>query len=70
MNATSQHAKVRATVRLGEQTFVSGDVVAGKMEVECKVDKGLAIGVIMVELLAFEGEQHIHLIALLHDLTS
>lgn len=55
MNATSQHAKVRASLQFADQTFVSGDVVAGKMEVECKIDKGLAMGVIMVELLAFEG---------------
>lgn len=55
MNATSQHAKVRTSLRFAEETFVSGGVVAGKMEVECKTDKGLALGIIMVELLAFEG---------------
>lgn len=55
MNATSQHPKVRASLRFVDQTFVSGEAIAGKMELECKTDKGLAISIILVELLAFEG---------------
>lgn len=55
MNAVSRHAKVKVSLKLADQEFVSGEYVAGKMDLECKTDKGLAIGVIMVELLAFEG---------------
>lgn len=29
--------------------------MTGKMEMECKTDKGLGIGIIMVELFAVEG---------------
>lgn len=55
MNTTSHHAKMRTSLRFAEDTFVSGGVVAGKMEVESKADKALGIGIIMVELLATEG---------------
>lgn len=55
MNATSSHAKVKTTLRFANQSVVSGEFVAGKMELECKADKGLGVGMIMVELLAFEG---------------
>ncbi|KAI0342740.1 hypothetical protein BDW22DRAFT_1357238 [Trametopsis cervina] len=54
MNAVSHHSKVKATLRFAEQKYVSGENVAGKVELECKADKGLAVGIIMVELLAFE----------------
>ncbi|KAI0696451.1 hypothetical protein BC835DRAFT_1414282 [Cytidiella melzeri] len=54
MNAVSRHAKVKATLKFADQRFVSGEHVAGKMEMECKTDNGLAIGNIVVELLAFE----------------
>lgn len=55
MNVVTHHAKVRTTLRFAEQLFVAGGMVTGKMEMECKADKGLAIGVIMAELYAIEG---------------
>ena len=56
MNASPHHPKVRVTLRLGEPLSVAGGFVTGKMEMECKADKGLGIGMIMVELFAIEGE--------------
>ncbi|KAI0091276.1 hypothetical protein BDY19DRAFT_904724 [Irpex rosettiformis] len=55
MNAISRHAKVKVALKFAEQQFVSGEHVAGKMELECKTDNNLAIGVIMVELFASEA---------------
>ena len=55
MNATNHHSKVRTTLKFGDSLFVAGGAVSGKMEMECKTDKGLGIGVIMVELFAIEG---------------
>ncbi|KAI0766786.1 hypothetical protein BC629DRAFT_1596287 [Irpex lacteus] len=54
MNAVSRHSKVKVSLKFAEQRFVSGEYVAGKMELECKTDSNLALGIIMVELLAFE----------------
>src|SRR6202043_766069 len=47
--------KVKVTLTLGQSTFVAGEHVAGKVEIECRADKGLGIGVIMVELFGIEG---------------
>ena len=55
MNAVSRHAKVKVSLKFADRQFVSGEHVAGKMELECKTDNNLAIGIIMVELLASEG---------------
>lgn len=55
MNAISYHSKVRVSLKFGHPLFVAGDAVSGKMEMECKTDKGLGIGVIMAELFAIEG---------------
>ena len=55
MNATTHHSKVRTTLKFADPLFVAGGAVSGKMEMECKTDKGLGIGVIMVELFAIEG---------------
>lgn len=55
MNVISSHAKLRATLRFADSLFVAGDAVSGKMEVECKADTGLAMGIIMVELFGVEG---------------
>jgi len=55
MNASPYHPKVKVTCKLSDPRYVAGDFVAGKMEVECKTDKGLGLGVIMVELTAIEG---------------
>ena len=55
MNASPHHSKVKVSLKLPEGTFVAGNAVTGKMEMECKSDRGLGIGVIMVELFAVEG---------------
>jgi hypothetical protein len=54
MNATTNHSKIRVKVTLPKESVIAGRFVTGKMEVECKSDK-LGIGVIMVELFAFQG---------------
>jgi len=54
INATTDHSKIRVSITLSRQSVVAGRYVTGKMEVECKSDK-LGIGVIMVELFAFQG---------------
>ncbi|TFY51911.1 hypothetical protein EVJ58_g10311, partial [Rhodofomes roseus] len=54
MNASPNHSKVKVSLKLPDSTFVAGGVVTGKMEMECKSDRGLGIGVIMVELFAVE----------------
>ncbi|KAL6307465.1 hypothetical protein BKA93DRAFT_727408 [Sparassis latifolia] len=54
MNASPYHPKVRVSLKLAEPLFVAGSTITGKMEVECKADKGLGIGVIMAELFAIE----------------
>jgi hypothetical protein len=56
MNAVSRHSKVKVSLKFADHQFVSGENVAGRMELECKTDNGLAIGIIKVEFLAFEGE--------------
>jgi hypothetical protein len=58
MNASPHHSKVRVSCKLSDPLYVAGGFVAGKMEVECRTDKGLGLGVIMVELLAIEGQPH------------
>ena len=57
MNASPYHPKVKTSIKLGESLYVAGGVVAGKIQMECKADKGLGIGAIMVELFAIEGAQ-------------
>ena len=58
MNASPHHPKVKVTCKLSDPLYVAGGFVAGKMEVECRTDKGLGLGVIMVELFAIEGQPH------------
>ena len=55
MNVVSNHPKLRATLRFAETLFVAGTAIAGKLEVECKADKGLAMGAVYVELFGIEG---------------
>lgn len=55
MNAITYHSKLRTTLKFADPLFVAGDAVSGKMEMECKTDKGLGIGIIMAELFAIEG---------------
>lgn len=59
MNATQTHSKVRVTASLSAPVFVAGDEVSGKMEMECKADKGLGIDTMMVELVAVQGKLEI-----------
>ncbi|KAJ7765849.1 hypothetical protein DFH07DRAFT_1058775 [Mycena maculata] len=54
MNATSHHSKVKVSMTLGNSIFVAGGYISGKMEMECRADKGLGIGVMMVELFAIQ----------------
>lgn len=55
MNASPHHPKVKVTLKLADKLFVAGGAVCGKMEVECKADRGLGFNVIMAELFAVEG---------------
>ncbi|TBU56615.1 hypothetical protein BD310DRAFT_907616 [Dichomitus squalens] len=54
MNASPYHSKVKVTLKFADHQFPAGGLVTGKMEMECKAEKGLGIGVIMVELYAIE----------------
>ncbi|KAG6901787.1 hypothetical protein C0995_007890 [Termitomyces sp. Mi166 len=54
MNSSPYHPKVKVSMTLAHPIYVAGKFVAGKMEVECRADKGLGIGVIMVELFAVQ----------------
>jgi hypothetical protein len=55
MNASPHHSKVKVSLTLGNPIFVAGEYVSGKMEMECRAEKGLGIGVMMVELVAIQG---------------
>jgi hypothetical protein len=55
MNATPNHAKVKVSLILSNPVFVAGGNITGRMEMECRADKGLGIGVMMVELFAIQG---------------
>lgn len=55
MNATPVHAKTRVTLAFSDPLFVAGQHVTGKMELECRADKGLGIGLIKAELFAIQG---------------
>ena len=57
MNAGSQHPKIKLSITPAEALFVAGTHVSGKMEMECRAEgeKGLGIGVVMVELFAIQG---------------
>lgn len=55
MNASPHHSKVRVSLKFAETRFTAGAMVTGKLELECKAEKGLGISVIMVELYAIEG---------------
>ena len=57
MNASPYHSKVRVSLKFADTQFAAGGSVTGKVELECKAEKGLGIGVIMVELYAIEGTQ-------------
>ena len=55
MNASPHHSKVKVSITLADRMVVAGGFVAGKVEMECRADKGLGIGVIMIELFATQG---------------
>ena len=57
MNASPFHSKVKVSLALSDPVFVAGNVISGKMEMECKTDTGLGIGIMMVELFAIQGAQ-------------
>ncbi|KAH9933556.1 uncharacterized protein BXZ73DRAFT_77184 [Epithele typhae] len=54
MNASPYHSKVKVTLRFADTQFIAGGMVTGKIELECKAEKGLGISVIMVELFGVE----------------
>lgn len=56
MNTTSKHVKVGITTTLADPMFVAGEDVCGKMEMECRTDKGLGLSMIQVELIAIQGQ--------------
>ena len=55
MNASPNHSKIRVTIHLADPLFVAGEELVGKMEMDCRADKGLGIGVMMIELFAVQG---------------
>lgn len=55
MNASPYHSKVRVTLKMADSQFAAGGMIMGRMELECKAEKGLGISMIMVELYAIEG---------------
>ncbi|CAE6419601.1 unnamed protein product [Rhizoctonia solani] len=54
MNAGPHHAKIRVTAQVASSAHVAGSEISGKMDVECRAEKGLGLGTIMVELIAFQ----------------
>ncbi|KAG5643087.1 hypothetical protein DXG03_001583 [Asterophora parasitica] len=54
MNSSPHHSKVKVSLTLAHSIFVAGKFVSGKMEMECRADKGLGIDIMMVELIAFQ----------------
>lgn len=62
MNATPHHSKLRATITLSSPLYVAGEELTGKMEMECRADSGVGIGLIMVELFAVQGAHFLNYI--------
>ncbi|CAE6429818.1 unnamed protein product [Rhizoctonia solani] len=54
MNAGPHHAKLRVTAQVASSAYVAGSEISGKMDVECRAEKGLGLGTLMVELMAFQ----------------
>ena len=55
INATHAHSKAKLSLFFADSLFVAGEHVSGKMELECKAERGLGIGDIKVELFAIQG---------------
>ena len=58
MNASPHHSKVKVDITLPQSEFVAGKYITGKMEMECRADKGLGIGEIMIELFGIQGKSN------------
>jgi hypothetical protein len=56
MNASPHHSKVKTSLTFSDPFYIAGGAITGKMELEVKTDKNLGISIIMVELVAIEGE--------------
>ncbi|KAF8149049.1 hypothetical protein B0H34DRAFT_734649 [Crassisporium funariophilum] len=54
MNSSPHHSKVKITTTFADPTFVAGTYVSGKLDMECRADRGLGIGIMMVELFAIQ----------------
>ncbi|CAE6411638.1 unnamed protein product, partial [Rhizoctonia solani] len=54
MNAGPHHAKIKVTAHVTSAVYVAGSEISGKIDVECRAEKGLGLGTIMVELMAFQ----------------
>jgi hypothetical protein len=54
MNAIAHHPKVKVSITVSDPTFVAGKYLSGKMEMECRADKGLGIGLITAELFGIQ----------------
>ncbi|KAI0050531.1 hypothetical protein FA95DRAFT_1581211 [Auriscalpium vulgare] len=54
MNASPHHPKVKATLTLSTPFYIAGGAITGKLQLEARADRGLGIGLIMVELVAIE----------------
>ncbi|KZS92003.1 hypothetical protein SISNIDRAFT_129998 [Sistotremastrum niveocremeum HHB9708] len=65
MNASPTHSKLRVRITLSAPWFVAGGDITGKMEVECRADRMIGVGSIMVELIATE-----ELVSKAHSATS
>lgn len=56
MNAGPHHAKLRVTAHVAAPVYVAGTDITGKIDVECRTEKGLGLGTIMVEFMAIQGK--------------
>lgn len=55
MNASPYHSKVKVSLSFSDSLYIAGSHVTGKMELECRADKGLSLGIIKVELSGIQG---------------
>ena len=55
MNATPEHSKARVSLFFSDRLYVAGEHITGKVELECKAERGLGIADIKCELFAIQG---------------
>lgn len=55
MNATPAHSKAKVSLSFSDRLYVAGEHITGKIELECKAERGLGIADIKVELFAIQG---------------